>query len=265
MVVFFFSFTSNFSCFEPSIKNGKWSLLIWHLFQWHLGNYLFSPSSIHCPAVYSSRFPASTAFLLGSFSSCQERQAPSSGNRRCWSLQNFSGMWDRWKDKHPWSRRRLETFTYASVYISIWLKISCVHISRCIIYMVQLVNVCVSVLVSVGFCHDNWNEKSKKNFLFKHHQGLNGFRCVVWKTRTVSGWQRALQALNNVMLLITSCEFMLWKANILQRLCQGWKDPNLTHPENEVCLMLLIHVVPVPSAVRVWCSECGRCSLLPTC
>lgn len=61
----------------------------------------------------------------GSSCSWQERRAPLAVGR---SWQNFSRMWDRWKDKHPWNTRRLETFIYACVYVSMWSKLLCVYI-----------------------------------------------------------------------------------------------------------------------------------------
>lgn len=87
---------------------------------------------------------------------------------------------------------------------------------------------------------------------------------MVWNTRSAGVWRRTFQSLNNVTLLITSCEFMPWSAKILEGFCQGWEDSNLICPEKEVCLMLLISAVLIPPAVRVWCSERGRRSLLPT-
>lgn len=87
---------------------------------------------------------------------------------------------------------------------------------------------------------------------------------MVWNTRSAGVWQRTSQTLNNVTLLITSCEFMPWSAKILEGFYHGWEDPNLTCPENEVCLMLVTSALLIPPAVRVWCSECGRCSLLLT-
>lgn len=44
----------------------------------------------------------------------------------------------------------------------------------------------------------------------------SGFKCMVWNTWGTGVWQRILQTLNDVVLLITSCEFLPWSARILE-------------------------------------------------
>lgn len=114
----------------------------------------------------------------------------------------------------------------------------------------------------VAFRQGNLNEELKGNFLLKCHQGLSGCRWMVWNTGSAGVWRRTLQALNNVTLLITSCECMLSSAKIFEGFCQGWEDPNLTCSGNKVCFNA--SAVLIPHAMRVWCSEHGRCSLLLT-
>lgn len=60
--------------------------------------------------------------------------------------QNFSGMWDRWKDKHPWNTRRLETSVYACMYTSMWSKLPRVYIYVDHLHGPSCGNVCVSML-----------------------------------------------------------------------------------------------------------------------
>lgn len=88
-----------------------------------------------------SSLPGVTAFLLFVLGcSCwqQERQAVCFGGRRSW--QKSSGMWDRWKDKHPWHTRRLETCIYGCVCTSVWSNICLVKV---VIMCVNVLSICM--------------------------------------------------------------------------------------------------------------------------
>lgn len=146
--------------FSPKYKKweGNWSLLIWQLFQWSLRNHLFPPSPPHLfftwlpwgshrvllkpPWIYSF-----LVFMLGSSWSWQESQTLGAG---CRSQQKFLGMWDRWKDKHPWNTRRLEVYMCWCIQIYVVWVVMCVCMSVWAIYTIQVsCNVCVSMFVCV--------------------------------------------------------------------------------------------------------------------
>lgn len=124
--------------FSPKYKKweGNWNLLIWQLFQWPLRSHLFPPPShlfysLGCPRAVQGTPQASldlvlSIFMLGISWSWQESQTRGAGGR---SQQSFSGMWDRWKDKHPWKTRRLEDLMCASARISLWCRL--LHIYLC--------------------------------------------------------------------------------------------------------------------------------------
>lgn len=137
-LLFFSHFINSYSCLHLNIKKweGHWRLLIWQLSQWPLRNHLF-PSSL--PHIFFSWLPWGThrvllmppwtycflIFLLGSSRSWQESQTLRTGGRR---QQSFSGMWDRWKDRHPWNTRRLEASMSAGAYVSVWSGWLCVYL-----------------------------------------------------------------------------------------------------------------------------------------
>lgn len=147
--------------FSPKYKKweGHWRLLIWQLFQWSLRNHLFHTFLPHL--FFFTWLPWGThrillkplwtycflVFLLGSSWSWQESQILGAGGR---SQQNFSGMWDRWKNKHPWNTRRLEAFLCADPYVSVWPRFSCVYLYLCgPSKWPKLVAACVSMFVCV--------------------------------------------------------------------------------------------------------------------
>lgn len=170
--VFFFPFISHYSCFGLNITNGKWNLLIWQWFQWHLGNHLFPPLLHLFPTgvPWGSHRPLKPPWVYcfptvvpGSSCSWQERRAPLAVGR---NWRNFSRMWDRWKDKHPWNTRRLETFIYACVYVSVVQVVMCICLWT--IYMVQVVVMCVSAHPYVYNNRDYIVEKQRCCLRLKH-------------------------------------------------------------------------------------------------
>lgn len=158
-LVFFFSLIYNYSCFHLNIKNRKGTeAYSYDNCSSGLRNHLLPPSPPHLfftwlpwgsdrvllkpPWIYSF-----LVFMLGSSWSWQESRTLGAGGR---SQQKFSGMWDRWKDKHPWNTRRLEAYMCWCIHIYVVWVVVCVCISLWAIYTIQVsCNVCVSMAVCV--------------------------------------------------------------------------------------------------------------------